>query len=78
MKNKNIIWVILLIIGLIPFIIGLGFSFINSFILKTLSFWENLIFYSFLFWPTYVIGVVLILLAIFKIRRKNYGKSIKK
>lgn len=58
--------------GLIPFMIGFGFCFINSFLLDTMSFLDNLIFYSFLFWPTYLIGMILIILAIIlKIKKRK-------
>lgn len=69
MKNKNIIWIILLLIGVIPFAICLGFCFISSITSKTMSFFDYLIFYSFLYWPTYVIGIILTTLAVIKIKK---------
>ena len=59
MKNKKLWWG-LLIIGIIPFaapFIGFAYEMIN-FSSWTLADW--LILYSFVYWPTYLIGLALI------------------
>ena len=83
MKKKKVLWIILLILGIIPFAIPLiagiydsinGFSGLcfmsctnyygfNAFI-------ESIYLYSFIFWPTYIIGLILILISIIKLKKK--------
>ena len=68
MKNKEFWWV-LLIIGIIPFaapFIGFVYEMINS------SSWmlvDWLFLYSFVYWPTYVVGVILIIVSVRKLRK---------
>lgn len=84
MKNKKIIWIILMIVGIISFVIPLILgicAFINGF--KGLCFWQcdyyygfkalidSIYLYSFMFWPTYIIGFILIVLSIMKLKRKK-------
>lgn len=68
MKKK--IWLILLIIGVIPFALALivALSYANSG-MRT-SFIGGIIFFSYLFWPLYIIGLIFILASFF-IRFKN-------
>lgn len=68
MKNK-VIWWILLLVGMIPLaapFLGFVYEMINA-SLWTLLDW--LVLYSFLYWPTYVIGLILILLAVYKLMK---------
>jgi uncharacterized membrane protein len=68
MKNKELWWV-LLIIGIIPFaapFIGFAYEMINS------SSWmlvDWLFLYSFVYWPTYVVGLILIIISVYKLRK---------
>ena len=65
MKNK-LIWKILLIIGIIPFVI----PFVLGFYRMSIESWtlpDWLIMYSFVYWPTYLIGLVLIVISLYKI-----------
>ena len=68
MKKKLIGW-LLLFIGIIPF----AFPFLN-FIYEMLnsSSWtlgDWLILYSYVYWPTYIVGIILIVIGIYKIKR---------
>ena len=68
MKNKKI-WVILLVVGIFPFIFPL-LNFIYE--LTTSSTWtlfDWLICYSFVYWPTYVVGFILLFVAIYKLKQ---------
>lgn len=73
---------ILVIIGIIPFIISLsysiyssitGFSFLcglnctNDYGMS--AFFDSILVFSYIFWPTYVIGVVLIMIWVLKKNR---------
>ncbi|MBE6148701.1 MAG: hypothetical protein E7167_04380 [Firmicutes bacterium] len=84
-KNKRIIWIILLIVGIIPFVIPLiagvydsiaGFS--GLCILECDNYYgfnaliDSIYLYSFIFWPTYIIGFVLIVLSFIKLKRKKH------
>lgn len=77
--KKNRKWKILLFIGTLPFIIIIGisiFSMFNgfTFMFDTThgleAFCDSMLILSFLFWPTYIIGAVLIILSIIKLRQK--------
>ena len=65
--KKRKIWWILLIIGIIPFVapfIAFEYEMINS------SSWvlvDWLILYSFIYWPTYIVGLILILISVYKL-----------
>lgn len=65
--NKNL-WKFLLGVGLVPFvlpvILGLYHMAIESWILV-----DWLVLYSFLYWPTYLIGLGLIVLAAVKLKK---------
>jgi len=86
MKSKKI-WIVLLIIGIISFIIpsavGLydsinGFSGIcfvgceRDYGIK--AFFGSIYLYSYIFWPTYIIGAILIVLSIIKLKNKKCSK----
>jgi len=82
MGKKKILWIILLIVGIIPFSIPLtmgiydsinGFSglcfvgCINYYGLQ--AFIDSIYLYSFIFWPTYIIGAILIILSIIMLKK---------
>ena len=84
MKKKKIVWISLLIVGIIPFAIPLiagiydsitGFSglcFIecdNYYGFQ--AFIDSIYLYSFIFWPIYIIGVILIILSIIKLKNNR-------
>jgi len=84
MKRKKILWKVLLIIGIIPFVVSFlvgiydsiaGFSGIcfvgceKIYGLK--AFKESIYLYSFIFWPTYIVGIILIILSTAKIKIKK-------
>lgn len=77
MESEKRIWKFLLIVGISPFLLAVGYCFVTSAldsggsILARMTFWDYLIFYSFLYWPTYIIGIVLILLSFTMINRKH-------
>lgn len=54
----------LLLFGLAPFLFALGFCLVSCLLDsgKT-SFWEYLVMWSFLYWYTYVIGMILLVLS---------------
>lgn len=89
MKNNKRIWIFLLILGVVPFAIPLIsgiYDSINGF--SGLCFLEcdyyygrkalidSIYLYSFIFWPTYIIGIILIVLSIIKL--KSMKQNIKK
>ena len=68
MKNKELWWV-LLVLGMIPFAIpflGFAYEMINS---SSWTLVDWLFLYSFVHWPTYVIGLILILISVYKLRK---------
>ena len=76
MKRGKYIWKVLLFLGSVPFLTAFGFCFVSSLsdgvgaFLK-LSFWDYLFLYSLMYWWTYVIGMVLIVLSVVKLKKKH-------
>jgi len=69
MKKKKLWW-FLLMIGCIPFVapfIGFAYEMINS---SSWTLVDWLVLYSFVYWPTYVFGLVLIVISVCKLRKK--------
>ena len=68
--NKAIIWKVLLIIGISPFI----FPFVLGIYRMSIESWtmvDWLVMYSFIYWPTYVVGIVLVAISLKKIVRQK-------
>ena len=76
-------WVVLLIVGIIPLIVPIVYGICNSIngfsgmCLWTCdydygfkAFVSSIILYSFIFWPTYIIGIVLVSLSLKKLKSK--------
>ena len=68
--NKKIWW-ILLVLGIVPFLIpffGFGYEMLNG---SDWSLFDYLVLYSFLYWPTYLVGLILIILSACKLRGRK-------
>ena len=64
MKGRKWVWKVLMLSGLAPFLFALGSCFVSSLLDSgKISFWEYLVMWSFLYWYTYVIGMILIVLS---------------
>ncbi len=62
--NKTSIWKLLLILGLCPFV--------APFVYNLVMHWElldMLVLWSYVYWPTYIIGLFLIGISIFKLKK---------
>ena len=79
-KKKIIIWQVLLLIGLLPFVVPIllgfisiftGFSFLAAYSTGFEALFGVLSFWSFLFWPTYIIGIILIIISTIKIKKQR-------
>lgn len=84
MKQKKSKWVILLIVGImlfiVPVVIGI-YNSINGY--SGLCWWsceyyygfdaliDSILIYSYIFWPTYIIGALLIIFSIIKLKKKK-------
>lgn len=64
--SKRIIWKLLLVIGIIPFIVPFVLGLYRMSI-ESWNYGDWLILYSLVYWPTYLIGLVLIAISIFKL-----------
>ncbi|MBO5229005.1 MAG: hypothetical protein J6B39_08435 [Lachnospiraceae bacterium] len=64
--KKKLIWKLLLIVGVIPFVIPFVLC-IYRMSIESWNYGDWLILYSFVYWPTYLIGLVLIAISIFKL-----------
>jgi len=69
--KKAFIWKLLLGIGLCPFLAPFFYYFLQCFVHKhySLTLIDMLILWSFLYWPTYVIGLILIIIAAIKLKK---------
>ena len=68
---KREFWRTLLVLGIVPFLIpffGFWYEMLNG---SDWTLLDYLVLYSFLYWPTYVVGLVLIVLSVFKLRRQK-------
>ena len=68
MKNKRLWW-LLLVVGIIPFaapLIAFMYEMINS---SSWTLVDWLVLYSFVFWPTYVVGLILTIISVYKLRK---------
>ena len=68
MKNKRFWW-FLLDVGLIPFaapFIGFAYEMINS---SSWPMMDWLVLYSFIYWPTYLVGLALIAISVYKLKK---------
>lgn len=76
MKNGKWIWKVLLFLGTIPFLVAFIYCIVSSLLdgggpILKMSLGDYLILYSFLYWPTYMIGIALIALSIVKLKKKH-------
>jgi len=74
--KKDTIWKILLAIGFVPFIAPFAAAVWNIYMIHSHPGWSVFDFvfiYSFLYWPTYIIGLAAIIFAAVKIKK---GKSV--
>ena len=82
MKVKKIIWMVLLIIGILPFVITLGVGVYHSIVgthdgicimcdrplvYGFEAFYVIMVFAIYLFWPAYIIALIIIILAIIRL-----------
>ena len=68
--KKNLIWNILLIIGIVPFLLPFVLGLYRMSI-ESWTMFDWLVLYSFIYWPTYLIGAVAIAVSV-------VGRIIKK
>lgn len=75
MGRRKWVWRLLLLLGVFPFLFALGYCVVSSSLsrggLMHMTFWEYLLIYSILYWPTYAIGAVLIVVAAVKLKKKH-------
>ncbi|MEH2938731.1 hypothetical protein AALA83_10070 [Oscillospiraceae bacterium 44-5] len=64
----------LLLLGLVPFLFALGFCLVSCLLDSgRTSFWEYLVMWSFLYWYTYVIGMILLVLSAVLREKSKHG-----
>ena len=66
MKN-GLIWKILLIVGILPFAFPFIIFAYEMLIKSSWTMGEWLLLYSFIYWPTYLVGLVLIAISAYKL-----------
>lgn len=61
------IWKVVLIVGLLPFIIPIVMG-LYTMTIETWELFDWLLLWSVIYWPTYVVGLALIFVAIYKLK----------
>lgn len=82
MRKK--LWIILLVVGTLPFIVSLTFGIYSSisgfsglcwwqcnYDYGFKAFFDSILLFSYIFWPAYIIGTILIILSAIKIKNKK-------
>ena len=64
--KKAYVWKFLLAVGICPFVLPFLLAFTR---MSTWTLADWLIMYSFVYWPTYVIGIVLIVFSAYKLMK---------
>ncbi len=77
--KKSFIWNILLIIGIIPFVLPFILG-IYRMSIESWNLFDWLVLYSFIYWPTYIAGLVCVAVYVCYriIKKKNENKLSKK
>ena len=68
MMKKHAIWLTVLLLGIVPFV----FPFLSGLYRMTIESWSMfdwVVMYSFIYWPTYLIGMLVIPIALFQLLR---------
>ena len=68
MKRRKLWWTIL-ILGVLPFTIpflGFAYEMLNA---SSWTLFDYCFLYSFLYWPTYVLGLILIIVSVCKLKK---------
>lgn len=72
-KNTKVLWIVLLVVGIIPFAAPILMAVIDLFMQLSTS--NNpvgfLTYWSYVFWPTYIVGALLIALSTVKLKKCN-------
>lgn len=61
--KKSILWNIFLIIGILPFVLPFIFG-IYKISIESWTMFDWLVMYSYIFWPTYIIGAIAIAVSV--------------
>lgn len=69
--KKGLIWKILLLVGICPFVVPFGAFLWQMVISESWTLADWLIMYSFVYWPTYVAGLILIVVSILMLKKSN-------
>lgn len=69
---KKHLWKLLIGIGIVPLVLPFILG-VYRMSIEHWKLWDWLILYSFIYWPTYVVGVVLIVVGVVLWRRKRRG-----
>lgn len=65
--KKSSIWKILLLIGVCPFAVPVLWGIYTMSVEVSWTWVDWIVMYSFLYWPTYIVGLVLIILSVCKL-----------
>ena len=73
--KRNLIWKLLLLGGICPFLAPLVMGAYTMSVEQDWTWGDWLVLYSFAYWPTYIIGGVLMLLAFWRLSRGKNDPS---
>lgn len=68
--KKGLVWKIVLAVGIVPFVYPFASYLYQLWISTRWTLTEWLILYSYVYWPTYLVGLVLTVISLLMLRRK--------
>ena len=67
---KAIIWKVLLLIGIFPFVLPFVLG-VYRISIESWTMIDWIVLYSLIYWPTYIVGIVLVVISLIKIVRQK-------
>ncbi len=70
--KKNLLWKIITLMGIVPFVAPFAAAIWNIYLIHSHPGWtvfEFVFIYSFLYWPTYILGLIAIVLGVYKSKK---------
>ena len=67
---KAIVWKVLLLIGIFPFVLPFVLG-VYRISIESWTMIDWLVLYSLIYWPTYIVGIVLVVISLIKIVRQK-------
>ena len=67
---KKLLWKLLFLAGLVPFILPIVIG-LYTMTIESWEFFDWIVLYSFVYWPTYLVGLIVIVISLIGIFKKE-------